>query len=267
MRRPRPRAATQERDPTTASGGPDLRTHPPQKPARPPVARYELDTPTEQPPGESVDGRPCVTLPPVSPCRRRCLQPYGGGTVIGDLDGDGDVDAADLAILLGSWGPYAPCPPFIPADIDQNCDVDAADLAHLLGNWGSPAQRVQPAPPAVRVGGSSTALRRLDDSGSEWFYAGYRPSTGLRNRSHYELLSNHQPPRGLEIEAPRQRRAAQPKGFGHRFYTRLIVAKRPRLVRWRQSRSASNTIGASRHSNMTFHPRCLSSMSISSSRS
>ena len=53
----------------------------------------------------------------------------------GDLDGDGDVDAADLALLLGSWGPSGPCPPFVAADLDEDCDVDAADLAQLLGNW------------------------------------------------------------------------------------------------------------------------------------
>ncbi len=53
----------------------------------------------------------------------------------GDLDGDGDVDAADLALLLGSWGPSGSCPPFVAADLDEDCDVDAADLAQLLGNW------------------------------------------------------------------------------------------------------------------------------------
>ncbi len=49
-----------------------------------------------------------------------------------DLDGDGAVGAADLAELLGSWGPCAGC----PADFDIDGDVDAADLATLLGNWG-----------------------------------------------------------------------------------------------------------------------------------
>ncbi len=53
-----------------------------------------------------------------------------------DLNDDRVVDAADLAELLGSWGPQDPCPPYTPADIDQDCDVDAADLAQLLGAWG-----------------------------------------------------------------------------------------------------------------------------------
>lgn len=50
-----------------------------------------------------------------------------------DLDGDGDVDAADLAELLSSWGPCVGC----PADFDGDGDVDAADLADLLAAWGA----------------------------------------------------------------------------------------------------------------------------------
>ena len=49
-----------------------------------------------------------------------------------DLDGDGDVDAADLAELLSSWGPCIGC----SADFDDDGDVDAADLAELLAAWG-----------------------------------------------------------------------------------------------------------------------------------
>jgi hypothetical protein len=66
----------------------------------------------------------------------------GGGSVIAivgaslpaapgltDLDGDGTVGGADLAILLGSWDG--------PGISDLNCDgtTDAADLAILLGAW------------------------------------------------------------------------------------------------------------------------------------
>ena len=51
---------------------------------------------------------------------------------VGDLNCDGVVDAFDLAVLLGSWGPCDGC----PADIFDDGDVNAGDLAILLGNWG-----------------------------------------------------------------------------------------------------------------------------------
>ena len=53
-------------------------------------------------------------------------------TCVADLDGDGTVDASDLAELLGSWGKRASC----PADLDGDGDVGPFDLALLLGNWG-----------------------------------------------------------------------------------------------------------------------------------
>ncbi len=54
-----------------------------------------------------------------------------GGTGSGDLDGDGSVTAADLAILLGTWGTAGPA-----GDLNFDGLVDAADLAILLGTWG-----------------------------------------------------------------------------------------------------------------------------------
>ena len=52
-----------------------------------------------------------------------------------DLNGDGVVDGADLAILLAAWGP---CPPkgSCQADFDGNGVVDGADLTTLLAAWG-----------------------------------------------------------------------------------------------------------------------------------
>ena len=58
------------------------------------------------------------------------------------FDGDGIVNATDLATLLGSWGPCPdPCEPGDPlttctADLDGNCVVGPLDLALVLGNWG-----------------------------------------------------------------------------------------------------------------------------------
>ncbi len=43
-----------------------------------------------------------------------------------------------------------------------------------------------------------TARRVFDDSSVKWLYAGYRPTTGVRNRSFFELVSNHRPSGGLQ---------------------------------------------------------------------
>ncbi len=52
-------------------------------------------------------------------------------SVVGDLNGDGAADAADLAILLGAWGTADAA-----ADLDGDGSVSAADLGLLLGGWG-----------------------------------------------------------------------------------------------------------------------------------
>jgi hypothetical protein len=52
--------------------------------------------------------------------------------IAGDIDGDGDVDTADLLALLAAWGDCPGC----PEDIDGDGVVDTADLLILLGNWG-----------------------------------------------------------------------------------------------------------------------------------
>jgi hypothetical protein len=53
----------------------------------------------------------------------------------GDLNDDGEVNGADLSILLASWGP---CPPkaACPADLNGDGVVNGADLGILLANWG-----------------------------------------------------------------------------------------------------------------------------------
>ena len=49
-----------------------------------------------------------------------------------DLDDSRDAGAADLAELLGAWGPNLSH----PADLDGDGAVGPANLAILLGNWG-----------------------------------------------------------------------------------------------------------------------------------
>ena len=52
------------------------------------------------------------------------------GGIAGDLNGDGVVNAADLAIVLGQWGGTG------TADLNGDGVVNAADLAVVLGAWG-----------------------------------------------------------------------------------------------------------------------------------
>jgi len=48
-----------------------------------------------------------------------------------DLDGDGTVGPADLAVLLGAWGTSG------PGDLSGDGTVGPADLAVILGAWSS----------------------------------------------------------------------------------------------------------------------------------
>jgi hypothetical protein len=48
----------------------------------------------------------------------------------GDIDGDGDVDGADLGALLAGWGTAG------PTDVNGDGTTDGADLGILLANWG-----------------------------------------------------------------------------------------------------------------------------------
>jgi hypothetical protein len=59
------------------------------------------------------------------------------GNIPGDLDGDGDVDLNDLAILLATYGTCAGDPGYNPAaDLDGSGCIDLSDLATLLSNYG-----------------------------------------------------------------------------------------------------------------------------------
>ena len=53
----------------------------------------------------------------------------------GDLDGDLDVDLADLQILLANYGQFDTV--YEQGDLDEDGDVDLADLQAMLSVYGS----------------------------------------------------------------------------------------------------------------------------------
>ncbi len=71
----------------------------------------------------------------VSPIRRPVVLIHRPCLI--NFDGNGTVDAGDLAVLLGAWGSAPSCGAVDEPDIDMNGEVDAGDLATLLGFWGS----------------------------------------------------------------------------------------------------------------------------------
>jgi hypothetical protein len=57
------------------------------------------------------------------------------GTVVecvGDLNGDGMVNGADVGLMLAEWGPCRNC----AADLNHDGEINGADLGLLLSSWG-----------------------------------------------------------------------------------------------------------------------------------
>lgn len=83
-------------------------------------------------PAEAAADPAGIIARPITVRQRFTVEPQPAACP-GDLDGDRLVDGADLADLLGAWGPN----PGSPADLNGNGTVDSADLGLLLSSWGS----------------------------------------------------------------------------------------------------------------------------------
>jgi hypothetical protein len=58
------------------------------------------------------------------------------GCILGDVDGDGAVDLADLTQLLANYGTTEGAT-YEDGDLDGDGDVDLSDLATLLAHYGA----------------------------------------------------------------------------------------------------------------------------------
>ncbi len=112
------------------------------------TADLDEDGDTDEPIPVDLDGNPRSVDDPSTPDCQQFPEDCGDCPVVdmgayefqegvtdccsADLNGDGVVGAADLAELLGAWGPN----PGHPADLNGDDIVNAADLAQLLGAWG-----------------------------------------------------------------------------------------------------------------------------------
>ncbi len=95
------------------------------------------------------DGLDCPDIDPENPPDPKApppLQIYGArwylridSLSVADINGDGSVSAADLALLLAQWGPIdqgEPTDATSPdADLDGDHAIGAADLSLLLAEW------------------------------------------------------------------------------------------------------------------------------------
>lgn len=83
-------------------------------------------------PAEAAADPAAIIARPITVRQQIVLDPVGGFCA-SDLNEDGTVNGADLAILFATWGP---CGYSCAADIDSNGTVDGDDLTAVLSAWG-----------------------------------------------------------------------------------------------------------------------------------
>jgi len=87
-----------------------------------------------------------------------------------DLNGDGVINGADLALLLGAWNSAGS-----PFDLDGNGTIDGADLAMLLGAWSGAGSNS-----CIAV---TTISPASGPPGSDFKLTGNFPDSSLKNYS------------------------------------------------------------------------------------
>lgn len=82
---------------------------------------------------DRIDSPISITWTVTDECGRTAsdIQTVTVNVELGDLSGDGTVDAADMAVVLNNWGMNT-----ATGDVNSDGTVDGTDLALLLNNWG-----------------------------------------------------------------------------------------------------------------------------------
>ncbi|MBN2416668.1 hypothetical protein JXO52_12550 [bacterium] len=71
-------------------------------------------------------------------CGNQTGRPGELSIVRADLDGDGDVDIADVQMVAGRWGCCAGDANYLePCDVDGDGDIDIVDVQMVAGMWGT----------------------------------------------------------------------------------------------------------------------------------
>jgi len=87
-----------------------------------------------------------------------------GGTLPGDLDGDGFVGSADLDIVRANWGSTVTAGDLMMGDPSGDGTVGSADLDIVRANWGATLGAAVPEPAALlllAIGLVGVVLRRV----------------------------------------------------------------------------------------------------------
>jgi len=94
-----------------------------------------------QPQGEAVCFSPFdLSLYTISEGSHQPLYELAQVKQPGDLNGDEQVNVADLLRVISGWGscPISPIVPLpCPSDADEDGNVNVEDLLHVIANWGS----------------------------------------------------------------------------------------------------------------------------------
>lgn len=108
-----------------------------------------------------------------------------GTVVIGDVNFDDVIDAADAAIMFSNWGSADRL--FQEGDVDNDHLVDAADVSFLFQNWTSSGPLMAPEPRLERSPGGWSSMDSGNASGFLDSLGGFRAPTAVPEPSRYGM--------------------------------------------------------------------------------